>query len=534
MSQRVTRRRSPDFSLVQALDDPGFTPRASDTRDLVGLVTQADDEALARRAGAALHRIEGIAPEVFAAALAHPNSEARRRALRELGRFEDAMHTAALAALAMPGLADPSPAVRRAAARLLGKVADASNVAPITAAAARETDASVRAELRLALARSGVVVETTGGETSATDQKAELIAARHAARAAAVTLDPTRETSAPLAMIVRVRAGLEAIALDELGAAGLRFTSRGPGELQGEARSFARLLTSRIALDVGFVLPLARRDSEEAGVVATLIEAAPILRTFTDGPIRYRLRLADRGKARGAVRSIAIAAAAADPMLVNETAAPDWEIAIEPGGPSGRAIFVPRPEDTRFAYRSAEVPAASHPTVAAALARAARVGAEDVVWDPFVGSGLELCERHLLGGYTRLVGTDIDARAIAAARTNLDAVGAREATLHHVDARTFTPPPVDAVVTNAPLGRRVNRDGALAQVISEVLARAVAALRPGGRVVLTSPHPRTTHDLLRSAGLSLRASSLLDMGGFSVDLAVFEKPGAPKKRRIVG
>ena len=103
-----------------------------------------------------------------------------------------------------------------------------------------------------------------------------------------------------------------------------------------------------------------------------------------------------------------------------------------------------------------------------------------------------------------------------------------------MDARTFAPPPLDAVVTNAPLGRRVNRDGALAEVLCDVLSRAVAALRPGGRIVLTSPHPRTTHDFLRAAGLTLRASSLLDMGGFSVDLAIFEKPAGPKKRRIVG
>ena len=31
----------------------------------------------------------------------------------------------------------------------------------------------------------------------------------------------------------------------------------------------------------------------------------------------------------------------------------------------------------------------------------------DLVWDPFVGSGTELCERALLGPYRALVGSDL-------------------------------------------------------------------------------------------------------------------------------
>ena len=58
-------------------------------------------------------------------------------------------------------------------------------------------------------------------------------------------------------------------------------------------------------------------------------------------------------------------------------------------------------------------------TVAAALARAAGARSDDVVWDPFVGSGLELVERGLLGPYVRLLGTDLDLRALEVARSNL-------------------------------------------------------------------------------------------------------------------
>src|SRR5207344_2651286 len=100
-------------------------------------------------------------------------------------------------------------------------------------------------------------------------------------------------------------------------------------------------------------------------------------------------------------------------------------------------------------YRSRDVPAASHPTIAAALARVAGTRNDDVVWDPFCGSALELCERARLGRYAKIIGSDLDAKALVAARANLDAAGAPDAELHVGDALAFTPPvPPTLVITN--------------------------------------------------------------------------------------
>src|SRR5205823_12588543 len=79
--------------------------------------------------------------------------------------------------------------------------------------------------------------------------------------------------------------------------------------------------------------------------------------------------------------------------------------------------------DPRFAYRKHTLAASSHPTIAAALARAGGVRADDVVWDPFVGSAMELIERARLGPYGALYGTDTDAGALARARDNVGAAG---------------------------------------------------------------------------------------------------------------
>ncbi|MFZ6180081.1 HEAT repeat domain-containing protein [Nannocystis pusilla] len=184
--------------------------------------------------------------------------------------------------------------------------------------------------------------------------------------------------------------------------------------------------------------------------------------------------------------------------------------------------------DPRFAYRSGDVPAASHPTIAAALARLAEVRPDDVVWDPFVGSGLELCERGLLGPAATLLGTDLDPRALAVAAANLRNAGLR-AELTQADATTHRPTGVTLIVTNPPMGRRVHR-GDVGPLLTAFVANAAAVLAPGGRLAWISPLPRVTDPALQAAGLVLRGSLTLDMGGFTGQLQRWDKPLRPPTR----
>ena len=77
--------------------------------------------------------------------------------------------------------------------------------------------------------------------------------------------------------------------------------------------------------------------------------------------------------------------------------------------------------DPRFSYRQKDVPAASHPPLAASLARLGGCKNEDIVWDPFCGSGLELIERGLLGGSPVIFGSDLSAEAIEITKKNFAA-----------------------------------------------------------------------------------------------------------------
>lgn len=262
-----------------------------------------------------------------------------------------------------------------------------------------------------------------------------------------------------------------------------------------------------------------------AGAIAEAItseESLRVLRTFARGPVRYRLAFAAGGHRRGEVRAIARAVAARAPDLVNDPTRTDWEILVDEGGielcPRGLI-------DPRFAYRVADVPAASHPSIAAALARVAFQHAPDpatdLVWDPFCGSGLELIERARLGPSRRLVGSDVSAEALAAARANLASAGVA-AELVQADALEGRIGRVTTIITNPPMGRRVAR-GHSVELLERFVALAGQVLGPGGRLVWIAPSPRRTDGPAASAGLALHSRTPVDMGGFTAELQVLLK-----------
>ena len=170
-----------------------------------------------------------------------------------------------------------------------------------------------------------------------------------------------------------------------------------------------------------------------------------------------------------------------------------------------------------------DVPAASHPTLAAALARIAGVRADDVVWDPFVGSGVELVERARLGPHRELHGTDLDARALAAARENAGRAGIDAVLLQQADARTHRVPGLTLVLTNPPMGRRVLRARGLSGVLCQVVRNVAAQLGPGGRMVWLSPFPDATARAAADANLSVERLGAVDLGGFSAELQRFTR-----------
>jgi precorrin-6B methylase 2 len=383
-----------------------------------------------------------------------------------------------------------------------------------------------------------------------TEQKVKASVAR--AQASTVRLDRALSEFAGLRIHLRGRRGLEQFVrteLEENPQTRKKFhvaeVSDGLVALTAHVPfSLGDLYALRSFGTVGLVPGIAKHaralDSEAAqakfldGLAALITSplARRILETFTVGPIRYRLDFVSKGHQRGAIRQLAARVYTRSPALLNDAREAPWSIEIHPA-PGGSAVeLTPRlVPDPRFAYRQQDVPAASHPPLAACLARLAGPGPKDgpeIIWDPFCGSGLELIERTLVGGVKRVFGTDLSAAALESTRRNFAAAPLPPVATHfHVsDLRDFErikglgPETVTLLITNPPMGKRVPIPN-LRGLIEDLFEIAAIVLKPGGRLVFANPLRLESPE--RSLKLQLR--QVVDFGGFDCRLELYRKTG---------
>jgi len=227
------------------------------------------------------------------------------------------------------------------------------------------------------------------------------------------------------------------------------------------------------------------------------------------------------------VRDLANRVYALCPEVLNDPRSALWAMDVYSTARGEMAELRPRLiPDPRFTYRLQDIPAASHPPLAAGMARLAEKMEEEIVWDPFCGSGVELVECALRGGVRRLFGTDLSAEAIAVAHNNIAAAGiAPDAAQlvccdfrEHGSIEGLEAGRVSLVITNPPLGMRVPIPN-LRQLIADLFSVAAVALKPGGRLVFVnplrteSPHPR----------LKRQYRQVVDMSGFDCRMEMYVK-----------
>ncbi|MEI7863999.1 MAG: methyltransferase [Chthoniobacterales bacterium] len=275
-----------------------------------------------------------------------------------------------------------------------------------------------------------------------------------------------------------------------------------------------------------------------AGCIASST-ARKIMLAATNGAPRYRVDFPARGHQRGAIRNVVQQAHALAPELLNDARQAPWSVDVTPVGSGPRkqrdALVELRPRlypDPRLGYRQDDISAASHPPLAACMARLAAQASPDseeprqVIWDPFCGSGLELIERSMLGGVSAVHGTDLDPAAIGIARANFEAAGLENVSgmFTRCDFRNaeelagIAPGSITLVITNPPLGRRI-RVKDMPGLIADLLLAATKALEPGGLLVFTNP----LRDGPSSPSLKLEYRQTVDLGGFDCQLEMYSK-----------
>ena len=530
------RRERSDDELKADARQRGVQPARADVAPLVARL-QTCDEDVADAIERLLARLGAEAARAAREALVEARAPQRGRLVRLVGRIAQETSDAELRAFLVAALDDAEDKARRNAVIALGKLPSPEVEQALIAAWAREGSLPIRRSIAASLGKIGGpdslallrTIATEDPELARIAGEAKLKLGRTLARPETARLDGGAPIpDAPAEVWLRCRQGLEQLVCDELGA-GARPRIVGPGLVEARASGpLADLYRSRIALRFGFPLPVPvdKRVALEAAVVAALASprALAIMKAFTAGTPRYRLEWASGGHRRGLTFRVAQAVAARRPELVNDPTASDWEAVVTEGERVTVELWPRGLDDPRFTYRVEQVPASSHPTLAAALARLGGARADDVVWDPFVGAATELIERARLGPYRRLVGTDRDARAIERAKKNLAAAGVA-AELAVDDAEAHDPGEgLTLILTNPPMGRRVLDKTQTGGLLHDFIRRAARLLAPGGRLVWISPRAADTAAQAEAERLRLTYRQRVDMGGFWAELQAFERP----------
>ncbi len=491
-------------------------------------IAELGDAATARLVGALglLARAgDGTARTELIARTRDAHVRVRRAAIAALGKLASSP-----AAPSQPGAPAPATTPRTTATELEDVRAaliarwDAADVAPDERRSLAEALGKLGGDE--AKARLNALDAGDDAELARRRDRALLMNARDAKRDAESSIAIDVAPPSPLVVRLRCRAGLASMLRDELAALRWKPIARRDDAVDVTLDGpFGALHASRLwtTASIRIELSAARGEKDDIGerITRTMLSSPvrALLSAWTRGPIRWRLGFPE-GHKRSIVWRVAKAVTSQAPELINDPTQTTWDVLVDDD--ARHLDIVPRrAPDPRFAWRVAEVPAASHPTVAAALAFVAGARDGDRVWDPFVGSGAELVERARLGPCASLTGSDTDDAALAAARQNLDAAGVT-ATLVKADARTHAAGPVDLIITNPPLGSRVQLDAKA--LLVEALPHFVKQLAPGGRLVWITPASKHTTPVVERLGLHRVQHVPVDLGGVRGSLERWDRP----------
>lgn len=246
---------------------------------------------------------------------------------------------------------------------------------------------------------------------------------------------------------------------------------------QGPLRALARgRLYSRCSVaitegdPIGGVAGTLRRldESLQGGVLSVLVPTDPPLR-FRVGPI---------GDQRWPLRD----ALSDHHGWINDPA--EWDVNIESRGDILRAEIGSLFLTSRFG-ELARLPASTTPVIAGMMCRLAKLRAGDVVLDPMCGAGTLLVVAAESTKPGRVIGCDIDPRAVRDAKSNLTRRGL-PGTVFQGDARQLpvAADSVDRVLANMPFGKLVGSHRGNIDLYPRVLRELNRVLTGQGRAVL--------------------------------------------------
>jgi 23S rRNA G2445 N2-methylase RlmL len=181
----------------------------------------------------------------------------------------------------------------------------------------------------------------------------------------------------------------------------------------------------------------------------------------------------------------------------------------------------------RRSWRSKTVVGALHPPVAAAMCMLADIRENDIVLDPFLGSGTILLEAGHKIPNLKLVGIDVDQNNVNIAKQNFAGTGLTP-DLIISDANTTMFPKVDRIITNPPWGNLVDMKTPLN------IANIMAALKENGRAVFIVDQSLNFRDRLLKEGYNPLFSQTLRVAGRLAEIIIVDNTGKVFRNTPVG
>lgn len=417
------------------------------------------------------------------------------------------------------------PKARKNAARLLGALEQPRDAEALAAALERETTLFVVPSILLALGSVGGAIAKRALAAYAPPEVSEETEQKHVLeiRAALEKASAALEKGAPLPARTKLSAqsdvlavspeGFSAVLSGELTALGFAGEEYANGVLV-HTDDLQTLFTARCAQEIllpaGLHIPL---DPERIAAAASELLTRP-----------YRIELRGyTGERAAMIRKIALALGGGDnpSRYANE-------LRVDAFGDECH-VFV-RPcdvPDARFAYRRRALPASIHPAMAACLARYALTftGAKTVhALDPFCGSGTLLFELEKAAPGSLLLGADVSAQALSAARENAQAARSKVRFLQKDACKLDAREPFDLVLTNMPFGNRVGTHESNEPLYRAFVARLPELLAPGGVAALYTMEHRLLFDCLRrEPRLETLADMRTEAGGLNPRVTIVKK-----------
>jgi tRNA (guanine10-N2)-dimethyltransferase len=168
-------------------------------------------------------------------------------------------------------------------------------------------------------------------------------------------------------------------------------------------------------------------------------------------------------------------------------------------------------------------PSAMPSKLARCMVNLTRVRAEDLVFDPFCGTGSILIEAGII--HCRVLGSDVQRRMINGAIQNLNYFRIESDGMIISDASNPPLSNVDCVVTDPPYGRStITLKRATSQIVEEVLDAATRLLGKGQRVCIASPKTLNIAQIGTSLGYKhLESHFVYVHRTLTREIALFEK-----------